>query len=145
LPALKEAKRHSGGDAVLQRGESGAKSRRILVVDDSLDTAIGMARLLRIDGHEVEIAHDGHTAIEAALSFGPEVLLLDLGLPGLSDYEIADRLRNEDACRNAVFIAISGYAQEQDRGRSQAAGFDHHLAKPVDFTSLRALISTPTR
>lgn len=119
----------------------GTASSRILVVDDSVDTALSMAKLLRLAGHEVETAHDGHTAIEVASSFRPEVLLLDLGLPGLSGYEVAAALRRAECCDRSTFIAASGYGQTQDRERSRAAGFDYHLAKPIDLDSLRELIA----
>ncbi len=127
-----------------ERGQGGAAlTRRILVVDDSVDTAIGMARLLRMAGHEVEIVHDGNAAIETARAFHPEVLLLDLGLPGLSGYEVAAILSKEPEFKDSIFIAASGYGQDQDREQSRAAGFDHHVAKPVDFDLLTDLIASP--
>jgi PAS domain S-box-containing protein len=144
IPLLESTElRDGGGNA--RRGRTGTTSRRILVVDDSVDTAIGMARLLRLSGHEVDIAHEGHAAVEVALSFRPEILILDLGLPGLSGYEVASRLRGEEHCKEAVLIAVSGYGQQQDRELSRAAGIDQHFAKPVDFESLLALISPTTR
>jgi signal transduction histidine kinase len=116
------------------------KGARILVVDDNVDTALGMARLLRLLGNEVVTVHDGPAAIEKARTFRPAFVLLDIGLPGLDGYEVAATLRGEDHHQDAVIIAVSGYGQEEDRRRSRAAGFDHHLVKPVDFDSLVALI-----
>ena len=122
-------------------GEPSAK--RILVVDDSVDTAIGMASLLRMAGHEVEIAHDGNAAIEAARKFRPQVFLLDIGLPGLSGYDVAAMLREEGHFQDSVFIAASGYGQQHDRERSRASGFHHHISKPVDFDLLVEIIGMP--
>ena len=140
LPALKGGEGHAPQPEA-PPGET--KPQRILVVDDSVDTAIGMMKLLRIAGHEVEIVHDGNEAIEVARTFRPHVILLDIGLPGLSGYDVAARLRNEDCCRHSVLIAASGYGQEQDRERSRAAGFDHHFAKPIDIDLLISIISPP--
>ena len=116
-------------------------SRRILVVDDSVDTAVGMARLLRMAGHEVEIAHDGNAAVDVARAFQPEILLLDLGLPGLSGYEVAALLSREAKFKDSLFIAASGYGHERDRERSRDSGFDHHIAKPVNFDLLAEIIA----
>jgi CheY-like chemotaxis protein len=145
LPAL-EGNGPAGLEATERRpGETGTPSLRILVVDDNVDTATGMATLLQLAGHEVQVAHEGRAAVEVARTFRPRVLLLDLGLPGLSGYEVATQLRNEGCCRDSVFVAVSGYGQEQDRERSQAAGFDHHLAKPVDLESLRTVLAAIRR
>ena len=113
---------------------------RILVVDDNEDTAHGMARLLRLTGHTVWVAHNGPDALARGREHTPEVVVLDIGLPGMDGYEVADLLRKEDCCESAVIIAVSGYGQEQARGRSGAAGFDHHLVKPVDFEELLAVM-----
>lgn len=113
--------------------------RRILLVDDNQDTVHSLARLLTRRGHEVATAFDGLSALKVAHEFKPEVLLLDLGLPGLDGYELAKRLRAEGFEREPI-IAISGYAQEGDRARSRAAGFNYHFAKPVDFEALAELV-----
>jgi CheY-like chemotaxis protein len=113
------------------------------VVDDSTDTARGMVRLLERLGNEVIAAHGGPEALEAARTFRPDFVLLDIGLPGMDGYQVASTLRGEEALKEAVIIAVSGYGQEGDRRRSQAAGFDHHLVKPVDFDSLLALLGRP--
>jgi signal transduction histidine kinase len=119
------------------------KRARILVVDDNMDTALGMVKLLKLLGNEVVAAHSGPTAIEVAHSFQPEFVLLDIGLPGMDGYQVASALRDDEAHRDSVIIAVSGYGQEADRRRSQAAGFDHHLVKPVDFDALISLIGQP--
>ncbi len=96
---------------------------------------------MRLRGHEVMTVHDGLAAVETAEGFRPELVLLDIGLPGMDGYAVASRLRAEGGCRDAVIIAVTGYGQEEDRRRSKDAGFDHHLVKPVDFNSLEALLS----
>jgi PAS domain S-box-containing protein len=118
-----------------------SKAARILVVDDSEDTARGLARLLTLLGHDVAVSHNGIDGIEAARSLRPEFVLLDIGLPGMDGYEIATRLRQDESCKNAVIIAISGYGQEEDRRRSKQAGFDHHLIKPLDQDALLSILS----
>jgi signal transduction histidine kinase len=113
--------------------------RRILLVDDNQDTVHSLSRLLTRRGHEVATAFDGLAALQVAQEFKPDVLLLDLGLPDLDGYELARRLR-ASGFAHAPIIAISGYAQESDRARSRAAGFNYHFAKPVDFEALAELI-----
>jgi PAS domain S-box-containing protein len=121
-------------------------SRRVLVVDDNTDAADGLARLLRMQGHEVTTAADGLEAVEAASRLDPDVILLDIGLPRLDGYEVARRIRMAAALRGAVdsnrprIIALSGYGQEDDRRRSREAGFDHHLVKPVELCDVLPLI-----
>jgi len=115
--------------------------RRILVVDDNLDSARTMALLLRRSwGQEVEVADNGATAIEAAITFRPDVILLDIGLPGMSGYEVAKRLRERPEFASTFVVAMTGWGQQEDRLLSQEAGFDHHLVKPVDTDVLRALL-----
>ncbi len=120
-----------------------ARKARILVVDDNVDTARGMARLLKLIGHTIATAHSGPEAIEAARQHRPEVVLLDIGLPGMSGYEVAAQLRREASCQGAMIIAVSGYGQDEDRRRSREAGFDHHLIKPLDHDALLALLAGP--
>jgi PAS domain S-box-containing protein len=137
LPAAKRpaAKQQSKGPAAT------VGTTRILVVDDNPDTARSMTRLLRLMGHEVTTAHDGPEAIEAAQAHRPEVILLDIGLPGMDGYEVIKRLRQEAWGQDATIIAVSGYGQEEDRRRTRAVGFDHHLVKPIDFDALKSLLS----
>jgi CheY-like chemotaxis protein len=111
------------------RGEE--EKLRVLVVDDNRDTATACSMLLRQMGHEVDTAYDGIAALEHARTFHPQVVFLDIGLPGLNGYEVARSLR-EEGFRNEVIVAISGYGQPDDRRRSREAGFDHHLVKPID-------------
>ncbi|SIN68035.1 PAS domain S-box-containing protein [Singulisphaera sp. GP187] len=113
--------------------EARPKRQRILVVDDNLDAANSLARLLRrLHNQEVNVAHDGPSALEAAELFRPELVLLDIGMPGMDGYEVARALRERPASATIRIIALTGWGQESDRQRSKEAGFDHHLVKPVD-------------
>ncbi len=116
-------------------------SRRVLVVEDNVDTAESMAILLRLKGHEVLVAYDGPAALEKARSFHPDVVLLDIGLPGLDGYQVAARLRKRRRTANVLLVALTGYGQEEDQARAIEAGFDHHLTKPVDPSVIYDLIS----
>jgi signal transduction histidine kinase len=125
------------------RGEeaaAAARPRRVLVVDDNVDACDSLAVLLRLDGHEVGTAYDGPGALAAAERFKPEVLLLDLGLPGLDGYEVARTLRAEPGHDGMRIVAISGYGQPEDRERSRAAGIEEHLLKPVEPQRIRELV-----
>ncbi|MDC3961038.1 PAS domain S-box protein [Polyangium jinanense] len=116
--------------------------RRILVVDDNVDAAESLALMLGYLGHETRVAHDGPSTLQIATSFQPELVLLDIGLPGFDGYEVARRLRAQRETRVAILVAITGYGQEEDRKRARKAGFDHHLTKPVDHDRLISLIDT---
>jgi CheY-like chemotaxis protein len=109
--------------------------KRVLIVDDNVDSAVTLSWLLAQHGFAVETAHDGRGGLKAAHEFKPEILLLDIGLPGINGYELARQLR-ADGFAAALMVAISGYALEADVQRSRAAGFDRHLAKPVDIDQL---------
>jgi len=123
--------------------DSHARRLRVLVVDDRVDTAEGMAEILRLSGDDAWVAHNGEEALAAAREHRPEVMLLDIGLPGMDGYELASRLRGEECGRGAVLIAVTGYGDEEARLRSAKAGFNHHLVKPVDLDALLALINRP--
>lgn len=113
---------------------------RILVVDDNVDLARGLARLLEIRGHDVQIAHDGPTGLDKAMKSKPEVVLLDIGLPGMDGYQVAAHLRQNETVKDATLIAISGYGQEEDLRLAKEAGFDHHLVKPIASADLFKLL-----
>ena len=117
-------------------------SLRVLVVDDNVDTVTTLAMLVQESGHDVRTAYDGSAVLEAALDYRPNVVLLDIGLPGLNGFEVAKRLRQQPALQNAVLVAMTGYGQESDRQRSQEAGFDHHLVKPGDFGKVLQILAT---
>jgi CheY-like chemotaxis protein len=115
---------------------------RILVVDDNVDSAETIALLLQLDGHSVEVAHDGPRAVAAARAFVPDLILLDIGLPGLDGYAVARTLRALPEMQTTMLVALTGYGMDEDRQRSREAGFDHHLTKPVDPVVLSQLIRT---
>ncbi|MFO1434017.1 MAG: PAS domain-containing protein [Candidatus Competibacteraceae bacterium] len=120
---------------------SGSAEPRILVVDDNIDAAESVAMLLELEGYEVRTVHTGAAALALAPDFQPRVILLDLGLPGMDGYEVARRLRANPATQAVKLIALTGYGQAEDRQRSQAAGFDGHLVKPVDPKVLLRVIT----
>src|SRR6185369_11593217 len=116
-----------------------ATTKRVLVVDDNVDAAVTLSWLIGQQGYAVRVAHDGSEALQAARDFKPDVLLLDLGLPGIDGYELARRLR-ADGFASSRMIAISGYARDSDIELSRKAGFDRHFAKPVEFAELVAAL-----
>jgi PAS domain S-box-containing protein len=118
-----------------------AGARRVLVVDDNRDAAESLARLLRLRGHEVRVAHDGVQAMALATALQPELILLDLGMPGLDGFEVARRLRREAALGHPLLVALTGYGQEDDRRRTAEAGFDGHFVKPLDLAALERLLT----
>ncbi len=130
----------ASGEPVAEPAAAARPRRRVLVVDDNVDACDSMAVLLRLDGHEVGTAYDGPGALAAAERLRPEVLLLDLGLPGLDGYAVARALRAEPTFDDLRIVAISGYGQPEDRERSRAAGIEEHLLKPVEPQRLRELV-----
>jgi PAS domain S-box-containing protein len=114
--------------------------RRVLVADDNRDSAETLAMLLRVEGHEVMIAHDGSAALAAFGGFAPDIVLLDIGMPGPNGYEVARQIRQSRSGAEIKLIAITGWGQESDKERAFAAGFDHHLTKPVDTGQLSELL-----
>jgi signal transduction histidine kinase/ActR/RegA family two-component response regulator len=143
LPAAKAPADRPAPKAKRPAVEGGGK--RVLIVDDNLDTARGLAKLLARRNYEVRLAHDGPGALKAAREFSPAVVLLDIGLPGMDGYEVARRLKAEPSCAEIAVIALSGYGQEADRRRSGEAGFDHHLVKPVDLENVLSLLTSERR
>ncbi len=117
--------------------------RRVLVVDDNVDAAESVAMLLRMWEHDVRTAYDGRSAIQAVQEERPDVVLLDIGLPGMSGYEVAQHLRAQPSFRDLTVIAMTGYGQDEDRRRSRAAGFDLHLTKPLDPETLARAVASP--
>ncbi len=117
--------------------------RRILVVDDNVDAAVSVVKLLKLWGHDVQTAFSGPEALEMAPKFRPQIVLLDIGMPGMSGYEVARQLRAQPEFQSLVITALTGYGQAEDRRRSQEAGFNHHLTKPPDPFALAALLTSP--
>ena len=118
-----------------------ARSMRVLVVEDNIDAAETLTMVLAAFGHEIRIANDGHEAVKTAREFQPQVVLLDIGLPGLNGFEVAALLRAEPGLGDAVLIAMTGYGETAARERSKAVGFDHHLVKPVDIDKILAILA----
>lgn len=120
---------------------SAPRPLRVLVVDDNVDAAESLRALLRLAGHEVDVAHDGPAALALAARRPPQLVLLDLGLPGIDGCEVARQLRAQSATAGATLVALTGWGQDADRRLTQASGFDHHLVKPMDPAALERLLA----
>ena len=124
----------------LERGVSTGRSLRVLVVEDNVDAADSLSMLLRLYGHDVQVARSGPTALEMASASRPDVVLLDIGLPGMDGYQVAKRLREGPGFRGVMLCALTGYTpSEADRLRHQESGFDHYFVKPVSLEKLTEL------
>ncbi len=129
--------------ADVPRNRSGVTNKRILLADDNRDAAESLAIILRLEGHEVELAHDGHAALDSFKTRRPDVALLDIGMPKSNGYEVARTIRAMPDCAGVLLIAITGWAQDADKAESRAAGFDHHLTKPIEPEKLFDLLERP--
>ena len=150
LPTVGADNANGSGPPFLESGPALAANgalerRRILIVEDNLHYALGLRRLLESAGHEVHICKDGLGALSQAPAFAPDVILLDLGLPGLDGYEVARRMREDESLARARIVVISGYACEEDRRRSREIGVDEHLAKPVRWSELLRIVTETGR
>jgi PAS domain S-box-containing protein len=139
LPILVETPRPRSSEILSE--PAATLARRILIVDDNKDGARSLAMLLKLFGHETEIAHDGFKALEAAERLRPDAVLLDIGLPKLNGYEVCRRIRAQPWGKDLMLIAVSGWGQEDDLQKSRDAGFNHHIVKPVDHDILMKLIA----
>jgi CheY-like chemotaxis protein len=113
---------------------------KVLVVDDSADAAQSVVMLLETLGHDARTAPDGTGAMKTALEFVPDLILMDIGLPGVDGLQVAKWIRDQPTLKQAVLIAVTGYGQQSDRQRSLDAGFDQHWVKPVDFARLESIL-----
>jgi DNA-binding response OmpR family regulator len=136
VPSPNERAGTLGAQTIARAGTS----LRVLVVEDNVDAARTLTMLLEASGHEVRNAFNGLAALEEALAFKPDVVLLDIGLPGLDGYKVAKWMRR--TLPKVMLVAVTGYGKDEDRKRSREAGFDHHLVKPADFTDVRAILAT---
>ncbi|MCV0402724.1 MAG: response regulator [Chloroflexi bacterium] len=118
--------------------------QRILIVDDHRDAADALAALLELDGNDVHVAHDGEAALAMAEELHPGVVLLDIGLPRLDGYQVAERIRASAWGTDLLLLALTGWSHPEDRSRSERAGFDGHLVKPVDLDALSQLLARRT-
>jgi two-component system OmpR family response regulator len=141
LPVLKEAGGNKRDSA--QAPANARRCKKILVVDDNADAAESMALWLRQRGHDVELAFDGPKAVSIAEKYTPDVVLLDLGLPGMDGYEVARLLRQRPTLKKIMLVALTGSLCDEDQLRWRRSGFDHFFAKPVDPDTLDHLISGP--
>jgi PAS domain S-box-containing protein len=130
-----------------EQAEGGAEAsrpgarRRVLVVDDNRDSALSLALMLQVMGNETQTAHDGLEALDVAAAFRPDAILLDIGMPRLNGYDTAERIRRQPWGKNVVLVALTGWGQEEDRRRSQEAGFNFHVVKPVEPAALEKLLA----
>jgi CheY-like chemotaxis protein/two-component sensor histidine kinase len=115
---------------------------RVLVVDDNRDAADSLGMLLKLLGADVKVVYDGLSALEVIGTFSPAVVLMDIGMPGLDGHEVARRVRHDLGLREVTLIAMTGWGQEDDRRRSQEAGFNHHVVKPIDVDALQTLLAS---
>jgi signal transduction histidine kinase len=141
LPCIGEVRPASEERGIEERPVPRAGGKRVLVVDDNIDAAETIAMLLRLDGHEVQVAVDGPKAIACLSEFAPHVAVLDIGLPGMSGYSVAARIREERGLDDVLLVALTGYGHPEDHQRSKEAGFHRHLVKPADPRELQALIA----
>ena len=141
LPCRVSDAAHARESASAGEAPSTMRGRKILVADDNRDAANALALLLRLAGHDVRVAHDGHGALAVAQEFEPHCAVLDIGMPDLNGYEVARRLRQSANGKKVRLIALTGWGQDEDKRRAHEAGFDHHLTKPVDRERLDALLA----
>lgn len=131
---------------ILRMTQSKASGRRVLIVDDNEDSANSLALILKLGGHETASVYSASAALECAVSFKPDVVLLDIGLPGMDGYEVAQKMRELPGLRDVRLVAVTGYGRSDDRLRARDAGFDDHLTKPVELPVLeKTLAGTRSR
>jgi len=137
LAGERQAERSEDAPASAGRG----RPLRVLVVEDNVDSAEALQELLRLWGHEAQLAYDGRTGLAVAAGFAPDVVLLDIGLPGMDGYEVAEELRRRESATRTLLVALTGFGRREDRERAWQAGIDHHFTKPVDLSTLRDLLA----
>ncbi|QRN96579.1 CHASE domain-containing protein [Archangium violaceum] len=145
LPLLPEARVPVEPEDARPEREMPSARRRVLVVDDNVDAAELLGEVLELDGHQVTVVHDGPAALELVGGVDPDVVFLDIGLPGMDGYEVARRMRQRPGGADLMLVALTGYGQASDRQRSHEAGFDTHLVKPVELDTVRALVADAER
>jgi PAS domain S-box-containing protein len=141
LPLLEEPQTPAHAPAPVSCADANARALRVLVVDDNADAAESLASLLELSGHETRVANDGEQAVRAAHEFHPEIVFLDIGMPGKDGYEVARELRDAADTRETVLVALTGWGAKDDRARSRQAGFDHHLTKPAALGAVDGLLA----
>jgi PAS domain S-box-containing protein len=141
LPVRNEISKSLPHNQTATAPKKAEKPLSVLIVDDSVDAAESLRMLLGMSGHQVEMAHDGKLGIKMADEKKPDVMIVDIGLPGLNGYQVAERVRETPHLKGVVLVAVTGYGQEEDRRRSADAGFDYHLVKPVDPQKMEQLLA----
>jgi CheY-like chemotaxis protein len=145
LPAIGHGVSENGKNQAVVNEKVDPERRRILVVDDYPLAAETLMKMLQLEGHDVRIAKDGPSAIEEIRCRQPEIVVLDIGLPGMDGYKVARSIRSTPGLEELILIALSGYAQDDDRRQSREAGFNYHLTKPVDVVALQQLIASAVK
>jgi signal transduction histidine kinase len=140
LTTLKR-KEPSGQENSEQQPGTTSFGHRLLVVDDNKDAATSLAMLLKLQGHEVRMAHNGSDALEIVTDYQPDMIFLDIGMPGMDGFEVARRIRRQPGSKRIELVALTGWGQQEDRRRSAEAGFDHHIVKPPDRALLAKLLA----
>jgi CheY-like chemotaxis protein len=137
----------NGVSEIKGEGKTGTlrTAKRILVVEDNRDSADSLRLLLELCGYEVTVAYSGHDGVQAAEQCQPDIVLCDIGLPGLDGYAVARKLRDNPITAKARLVAVTAYGRDEDRCRSHEAGFEHHLVKPVDPDALQRVLNLPGR
>ena len=138
LPVVLSLAQPQNDDEEPVRSSSG---RRVLVVDDNVDAAISLAMMLKLMGNETKTAHDGLEALDVAAAYRPDLILLDIGMPKLNGYDTARHIRQQPWGKSVVLVALTGWGQEEDRRKSEDAGFDPHMTKPIEPAALEKLLA----
>ncbi len=145
LPLAQPAQSAASSSAAAAESDGQTRSKNLLVVDDNVESAKTMGLLLKLKGHRVELAHTGAEALEKARAVCPDIILLDIGLPDMTGYDVCRAIRNDADLQGALLIAQTGWGQKRDIERAQEAGFEHHLVKPIEIDDLMAMLSDNAR
>jgi two-component system CheB/CheR fusion protein len=144
VETMSEEQKESGGPAFPhgRLPETPCRSRRILVIEDNVDSADTLREILEMDGHVVDVAYSGKEGVEKARALLPDVVLCDIGLPDVDGHAVARELRRDDQLRGSMLVALSGFTRAEDLRRAKEARFDHHLGKPPDLDRLERLLAS---
>ena len=129
----------------IQEVAAGTGHTRVLVVDDNVDACDSLAAVVRMLGHDAQMAFDGQEAVDVAATYRPHLILMDISLPRLNGYEAAAVIREQDGGADIVLVALTGWGRDEDRREALAKGFHHHVTKPIDFDLLKRLLDNPGR
>jgi len=141
LPSARVEDAGASPSALVHQVATGRDALRVLIADDNRDNADSWSMLLQLAGHEVRTTYSGFEALEVAADFRPQLVLLDIGMPEMNGYEVATRIRATRWGKSMLLVAVTGWGQQEDKRRALSAGFDHHLAKPVNLDALEPLFA----